>query len=103
MLAPLSDLVGECGHTKVTKAKGTKKSPWHWDENHQKSFNMVKATICQDVVLAYPDFSKPFKIYTGASANQLGAVITQDNRPLAFFAGSCWIHKHDTELSKLNY
>ena len=25
MLAPLTDLIGKCGHTKVTKAKGTKK------------------------------------------------------------------------------
>ena len=86
MLAPLTDLVSKCGQTKVTKAKGTKKAPWHWDENHQKAFNLVKATICQDVFLAYPDFSKPFEIYTDASALQLGAVITQDNRPLAFFS-----------------
>jgi hypothetical protein len=27
MLAPLTSLVGECGHTKVTRAKGTKKVP----------------------------------------------------------------------------
>jgi hypothetical protein len=27
MLAPLTSLVGECGQTKVTKSKGTKKSP----------------------------------------------------------------------------
>jgi len=45
MLAPLTDLVGECGQTKVTKAKGTKEAPWHWDENHQQAFNLVKATI----------------------------------------------------------
>jgi hypothetical protein len=29
MLAPLTSLVGECGQTKTTKAKGTKKVPWH--------------------------------------------------------------------------
>jgi hypothetical protein len=29
MLAPLTSLVGECGQTKSTKAKGTKKVPWH--------------------------------------------------------------------------
>jgi hypothetical protein len=29
MLAPLASLVGECGQTKTTKAKGTKKVPWH--------------------------------------------------------------------------
>jgi hypothetical protein len=30
MLNPLISLVRECSHTKVTKAKGTKKLPWHW-------------------------------------------------------------------------
>jgi hypothetical protein len=29
MLAPLTSLIGECGQTKSTKAKGTKKVPWH--------------------------------------------------------------------------
>ena len=58
MLAPLTDLVGECGQTKATKAKGTKKAPWHWDEIHQKAFDLVKTTIARDVVLAYPDYSE---------------------------------------------
>ncbi len=35
------------------------------------------------MVLAYPDFTKPFYIYTNVSTKQLGAVITQDNRPIA--------------------
>jgi hypothetical protein len=86
MLAPLTSLVGECSQTKTTKAKGTKKVPWHWDEVHQKAFDHVKATIAKDVVLAYPDFNKVFEIYTDASSKQLGAVITQDNRPIAFFS-----------------
>ena len=36
--------------------------------------------------LAYPDFSKPFVLYTDASDYQLGAVITQDGKPLAFYS-----------------
>ncbi len=38
------------------------------------------------MVFAYPDYSKVFEIYTDASSKQLGAVITQDNRPIAFFS-----------------
>ncbi len=37
-------------------------------------------------MLAYPDFLKPFEIYTNTSTKQLGAVITQENRPIAFFS-----------------
>ncbi len=37
-------------------------------------------------MLAYPDYSKVFEIYTDASSKQFGAVITQDNRPIAFFS-----------------
>ena len=29
---------------------------------------------------------KPFDIYTDASTKQLGTVITQDNKPIAFFS-----------------
>ncbi len=86
ILAPLSDLVGECGHTKVTKANKTKKQPWYWDPVHQQAFNTVKATIACDVTLAYPDYLQGFEITTDSSKIKLGVVITQQNRPLAFFS-----------------
>ncbi len=86
MLAPLTSLVGECSQTKISRAKGTKKAPWHWDEVHQRAFDHVRATIAREVVLAYPDYSKVFEIYTDASSKQLGAVITQENRPIVFFS-----------------
>eukprot|EP00804_Cyclotella_cryptica_P008974 CCRYP_012047-RA/>CCRYP_012047-RA protein AED:0.17 eAED:0.16 QI:0/0/0/1/0/0/3/0/299 len=86
MLAPLTSLVGECGHTKVTRALKTRKVPWHWNEVHQRAFNAVKAVIAKDIALAYPDYSKEFEIYTDASSKQMGAVITQQNRPIAFFS-----------------
>ncbi len=76
MLAPLTSLVGECGQTKITRAKGTKKAPWHWDEVHRRAFNHIKVTIAREVVLTYPDYSKVFEIYIDASSKQLGAVIT---------------------------
>ncbi len=86
MLALLTSLVGECGHTKVTRAKKTKRKAWHWDEVHQIAFDNVKAIIARDVVLAYPDYSKEFEIYTDTSSKQLGTVITPGNKPIAFFS-----------------
>jgi hypothetical protein len=65
ILAPLTDLVGECGETKTNRMNKTKKKPWQWDPIHQHAFDKVKAAIAKETVLAYPDFLKPFEIYTG--------------------------------------
>ena len=46
----------------------------------------MKRVVSQEVTLAYPDFSKPCVLYTDASDYQLGAVITQDGKPLAFYS-----------------
>ena len=37
-------------------------------------------------MLAYPDYSQELEIYADASSKQLGAVITQGNKPIAFFS-----------------
>jgi hypothetical protein len=101
MLAPLTNLVGECGETKTTKKNKTKKKPWRWESIHQQAFDNVKATIAKEVVLAYPDFTKPFEIYTDASMMQLGAVITQGNRPIAFFGRKLFVMQTKYSVTKI--
>lgn len=39
LLTPLTDLVGECGHTKETRQNGIKKKAWYWNDTHQQSFD----------------------------------------------------------------
>ena len=46
----------------------------------------AKALINREVMLAFPDFSHPFEIYTDASNLQLGAVVAQNKKPIAFFS-----------------
>ena len=38
------------------------------------------------MLLAYPDFSKPFDVYTDASHSQLGAKICQNDKSIAFYS-----------------
>ncbi len=87
--------MGECRETKATKKNGTNKKSWKWESIHQQAFDNVKATIAKEVVLAYLDFTKHFKIYIDASTTHLGAVITQGSRRIAFFS-----RKHSMAQSK---
>jgi hypothetical protein len=59
---------------------------FEWLPSHQQAFDKIKKVIETEVLLAYPDFNKPFHIYIDASDLQLGAVIMQDKKPLAFYS-----------------
>ena len=71
-LAPLTDL---CGH----------KRKFTWEAQHEQAFQQMKEITEQDVMLTYPQFDKPFHIYTDASELPFGSVIMQDSKPLGFF------------------
>jgi hypothetical protein len=75
ILAPLTALCG----TKNTKS-------WTWGKEQQAAFDEAKRVIAREAVLAFPDFSKEFHVWTDASDYQLGAVIIQDDKPIAFYS-----------------
>ena len=72
VLAPLSALASP-------------KAKWEWAQKEQLAFEEAKQMIQREAMLAYPDFSKKFHIYADASDTQLGGVIMQGNKPLAFY------------------
>jgi hypothetical protein len=45
----------------------------------------MKKIIVTEVILCYPDFNEPINPYSDASDHQLGAVIMQDKKPIAFY------------------
>jgi hypothetical protein len=58
MLAPLTDLVGECGETKTARMNKTKKKPWWWGPIHQQAFNNVKGCYSKRDSLSLSGFFK---------------------------------------------
>ena len=81
------DIVEHRSHLLAPLAALTsKKRRWKWCDVCEKSFEGMKAIIAKDVMLAYPNFSEQFITHTDASAMQLGGVITQNDKPLAFFS-----------------
>ncbi len=64
----------------------SKDAKWQWTEIEQKAFNQMKCIISREVLLAYPDFNKPFDIQRDASHAQLGAIISQNGKPIAFYS-----------------
>ena len=60
--------------------------PWKWTKVHQDAFDEMKQVISRKTLLAYPNFSEVFEIHTDASLYQLGACISQNGRPIAFYS-----------------
>ena len=67
-------------------SSSSKRFKENWGQQHQQAFTKIKNEIARQVLLHYPNFSKPFDVYTDASQFQLGGVITQDNFPVAFYS-----------------
>jgi transposase InsO family protein len=61
---------------------------FHWEQRHQKAFENLKAELCSEHVLPYPDFDKPFILTTDASKVAVAAILSQEykgvERPIAY-------------------
>lgn len=65
-----------------------KDSLFIWTSIHNSTFETLKAALSSAPVLALPDFSVSFHVETDAAGTGVGAVLQQNDHPLAFISKS---------------
>ena len=68
--APLTDLL--------------KKNSFRWNDEAEKCFEALKNIMSSTLVIATPDFTKPFVVECDASTFSIGAFLMQEGHPIAF-------------------
>ena len=57
-----------------------------WNKTATTAFTNLKSAITQAPVLGLPDFSQTFILETNASGLGIGAMLSQNHHPIAFFS-----------------
>ena len=57
---------------------------FHWDTEQKKAFELIKQNLSTQPVLAFYNVEKPVLISCDASQSGLGAVLLQDDHPVAY-------------------
>jgi transposase InsO family protein len=65
-----------------------KNTEWHWDIQQKRALRQLKHTITNPPLLKYFDPAKPTKISVDASSKGMGAVLLQDDHPIAYSSKS---------------
>jgi hypothetical protein len=57
-----------------------------WTEESKKGFKVLKEKITEQTIQVLPYFGKTFQVRCDASGLAIGEVLSQDNRPVAYFS-----------------
>ena len=62
------------------------RQPFRWTVEAKRNFQLLKKKVTEKLVLVFPNFNKPFQVKCDASGESIGAVLSQDDRPVAYFS-----------------
>lgn len=72
--APMLDTIKKASH------------PFRWTDVVERTFQLLKKKITKRQILRLPDFKKLFQVCYDASCTAIGAVLNQEDKPVAFFS-----------------
>src|SRR5208283_2741748 len=69
-----------------------------WTDEGKQAFENIKKRLCNPLILAYPDFTKPFILDTDVSDQGIKAVLSQQGEtglehPIAYYSHG--LNKHE--------
>ena len=62
-----------------------KRCRFSWPPAAQKAFEIIKQKLCEAPLLAFPNFEELFEVESDASGVDIGVILTQVRKPLAYF------------------
>ena len=71
-----------------------------WNDALETYFQELKRMVCVDMLLSYSDWKIPFIFHTDESDKQIGAVIIQNNKPIAFFSTISRTPQHNYTMNE---
>lgn len=85
-----------------------KNTPFNWTTTQQQAFERLRNCLISSPILAYPNWSQPFLLFTDASTFALGAVLSQkDNegneRIIAYASRSLLPAEKNYTITELEY
>jgi hypothetical protein len=80
----LRDFSGICPPMMDTVKK--RHTYFKWMEKAERNFNILKKKITKKPILVLPNFEKTFQVRCDASGVAIGAILSQDNKPVSYFS-----------------